>query len=95
MPQLDLAIFCFHIFCFTFFFFVTYLYIRASFIPNLSGLIKYRKKLINYFFFQKLFFLNQFNSFNTFLEIKIISILVSYLKFILRYFFLTNFILFY
>lgn len=95
MPQLDLAIFFFHIVCFTFFFFLIYIYIRGSFIPNLSALIKYRKKLINYFIVQKDFFLNKFVSFNLFLETKITIILNLYFKFIVKYFFLTNSILSY
>jgi hypothetical protein len=93
MPQLDLAIFHYHIICFTIFFLFIYIYIRASFIPNLSALVKYRKKLVNYFIVQKNFFLNKFISFNSFLEVKIIAILNLYLKFILKYFFWTNSIL--
>lgn len=95
MPQLDLAMFSFHIVSFSFFFFLMYLYIRGSFIPNISSLIKYRKRLSGYFFIQKNFFDNKLVYLNSLVETKVSSVLSLYLKFVLKYFLLTNFILSY
>src|SRR4051812_35542510 len=92
MPQLDLSMFFYHILAFTYFFFSIYLFIRGSFIPNISTIMKYRKKITYYFIFQKEFFLKKYNFFNFFLDTKVNSLINSYLKIIFKYIFITNLI---
>lgn len=49
MPQLDKYIFFSQIISFTFFFGLIYIFIRGSMVPNISKILKYRKKKLNKF----------------------------------------------
>ena len=49
MPQLDKYIFFNHVVTLTIFFCLIYIFIRKSVVPNMSSILKYRKKRINLF----------------------------------------------
>ena len=49
MPQLDKYIFFNHVISLTIFFFLIYIFIRGSVVPEISTLLKYRKKKLDFF----------------------------------------------
>lgn len=49
MPQLDKYIFFNHVVSLSFFFWLIYIFIRGAAVPQLSGLLKYRKKRLDFF----------------------------------------------
>jgi len=63
MPQLDKYIFLNQIIYLSIFFFFLYVYIRKDVIPNISSLLKYRKKKIKFLDTQIQYY-TKFNDFN-------------------------------
>jgi hypothetical protein len=95
MPQLDPAISNNHIIFFIILYMFMYLFLRGGLVLNISSVLKYRKKILDYFLYQKDYFFNKFVLFNLFLNIKIKAIISLYFNFILNYFSIINFIFFY
>lgn len=80
MPQLDLYMFTYQLHVFGGFYFLIYVYLRGIVIPNLSTIIKYRKKLGQYLSVKDVYFFNFFEKFKSLAENKINTCCLVFFK---------------
>jgi len=80
MPQLDLYMFTYQLHVFGVFYFLIYVYLRGVVIPNISTIIKYRKKLGQYLNVKDEYFFGFFQKFKSLAENKINSHCVLFLE---------------
>jgi len=80
MPQLDLYMFTYQLHVFGSFYFLIYVYLRGVVIPNLSTIMKYRKKLGQYLSVKDVYFFNFFEKFKALSENRINTRCIYFFK---------------